>query len=87
MKKRETKAMPSFKNDTDAEQFVESADLSEYDLSGFTPVKFEFEPKSTALNMRVPQKLLEAVKIKAQAEGIPYSRYIRLVLEKAVSKN
>ena len=86
MKKHTLKAMPSITSDADAEQFVESADLSEYDLSGFAPINFEFEPKAAALNMRLPRKLLDAVKIKANVEGIPYTRYIRLVLEQAVTR-
>jgi predicted DNA binding CopG/RHH family protein len=84
MKNRANKAMPSLKNDVAAEQFVESADLSEFDLSGFTPIEFEFEPKTAVLNMRLPQKLLNLVKIKAKAEGIPYTRYIRLILEQNI---
>ncbi|MDL2321417.1 BrnA antitoxin family protein [Desulfosarcina sp. OttesenSCG-928-B08] len=84
MKKQKIKQMPSLKTDAEAEQFVESADLLEYDLSGFTPVKFEFEAKIAALNMHLPQSLLNAVKIRAEAEGMPYTRYIRLVLEQAV---
>ena len=86
MKKHALKAMPSLKSDEEAERFVESADLSEYDLSGFAPVKFEFEPKTATLNMRLPQNLLAAVKIRAKAEGVPYTRYIRLVLEQAISR-
>ncbi|MDR2077093.1 MAG: BrnA antitoxin family protein [Desulfovibrio sp.] len=86
MKKQAVKSMLSLKSDEEAERFVETADLSEYDLSGFAPVKFEFEPKSAALNMRLPQNLLNAVKIRAEAEGIPYTRYIRLVLEQAVTE-
>ena len=85
MKKQTIKAMPSLKSDEEAEQFVDSSDLSKYDLSGFTQVKFEFEPKTTAVNMRLPQSLLTAVKIKAKAEGMPYSRYIRFVLEQAIA--
>ena len=87
MKKHADKPMPSCKSDADAEQFVESADLSEYDLSGFAPVQFEFEPKTAALTMRLPQNLLAAVKIRAKAEGMPYTRYIRFVLEQAIARS
>jgi len=86
MKKHTVTPMPSLKNDADAEQFVESADLSKYDVSGFAPVKFEFDPKTAALNMRLPQTLLAAVKIRAKAEGMPYTRYIRLALEQAITR-
>jgi predicted DNA binding CopG/RHH family protein len=77
--------MPPLKNDADAENFAESADLSEFDLSGFTPVKFEFERKTAVLNMRLPQNLLSAIKIRASAEGIPYTRFIRLALERMLT--
>ena len=86
MKKHELKTMPSLKSDEEAEQFVGSADLSEYNLSGFASVKFEFESKTAALNMRLPQNLLSAVKMRAKAEGMPYTRFIRLVLEQAITR-
>jgi len=78
--------MPLLNSDAAAEQFVETADLSQYDLSTFKPMRFEFEPKSAALNMRLPQNLLDALKLKAQARGIPYTRYVRLVLESDVAR-
>lgn len=64
MKKQNLKAMPSLKCDEEAEKFVESADLS-----GFVQVKFEFEPKTATLNMRLLQRPPAAVKIQAEAEG------------------
>ena len=83
--KAKTNPMPSLKSDADAEQFVATADLSRFDLSGFKPMRFEFEPKAAALNMRLPQNLLDAVKLKAKARGIPYTRYVRLLLESDVA--
>ena len=83
--KATAKPMPSLKSDADAEQFVATADLSKFDLSGFKPMRFEFEPKAAALNMRLPQNLLDAVKIKAKARGMPYTRYVRLLLESDVA--
>lgn len=77
--------MPSLASDAAAEHFVETEDLSKYDLSGFKPLSFEFEPKTAALNMRLPQNLLDALKIKAQKKGIPYTRYVRLLLENDIS--
>ena len=84
--KAKTNPMPSLKSDADAEQFVTTADLSQFDLSGFKPIRFEFEPKAAALNMRLPQNLLDAVKLKAKARGIPYTRYVRLLLESDVAR-
>ena len=86
MKVNTNSPIPSFKSDAEAEQFVETADLSTYDLSGFKPIHFEFEPKTAALNMRLPKNLLDALKTKAKAKGIPYSRYVRLLLESDVAR-
>jgi len=54
-------------------------------LSGFTPTRFEFERKSARVNMRVPAALLGAVKARARARGIPYQRFIREALERALT--
>jgi predicted DNA binding CopG/RHH family protein len=80
------KAIPSLASDADAEQFVDAADLSQYDLSSFKPMKFEFESKAVAISMRLPQALLDALKTKAQAKGIPYTRYVRMLIENDVSQ-
>src|SRR5215207_7960829 len=48
------KKIPRFKTDKHAENFVATADLTEYDLSGFKPVRFEFERKDARVNMRLP---------------------------------
>ena len=85
MKARRLKKMPPLRSDVAAERFVANADLTQYDLSGFKPMRFEIEPKSAALNMRLPQSLLDAVKSEARARGIPYTRYVRMLLEKAVA--
>ena len=85
MKANSHKPMPSLDSDAAAEMFVETADLSEYDLSGFKPMHFEIEPKSAALNMRLPKKLLDALKLKAETIGVPYTRYVRFLLERDVS--
>lgn len=79
-----SKPIPSFRSDEEAERFVETADLAEYDLSGFKPVQFEFGKKDARVNMRLPSRLLAAVKARATARGIPYQRLIREALEQAV---
>jgi len=81
------KKIPNFKSDREAEEFVANADLSEYDLSNAQPVRFEFENKTARVNMRLPQSLLEAIKARAEARGIPYQRYIRETLEKEIETN
>jgi predicted DNA binding CopG/RHH family protein len=79
--------MPSLRSDEAAEAFVAEADLTQYDLSGFRPMRFEIEPKSAALNMRLPASLLAALKAKAKAKGVPYTRYVRMLLETDVAQS
>jgi predicted DNA binding CopG/RHH family protein len=78
------KPIPTFKSDERAEDFVATADLSEYDLSGGQVMRFEMKRKDKTVNLRMPEQLLEAVRERAASAGIPYQRFIRLALERAV---
>lgn len=79
------KSVPVFKTDEEAEAFLEQ-DLSDLDFSQFKPARFEFVAKSERVNMRLPKPLLESVKARAAAEGMPYQRYIRKALEDALAR-
>jgi predicted DNA binding CopG/RHH family protein len=76
--------VPTFTRDAEAAAFLEQ-DLSDLDFEQFKPVRFEFEKKAARVNMRLPEPLLEAVKQRAAARGIPYQRFIREALEIAVT--
>jgi len=78
------KKVPRLKNDKEAEAFL-AQDLSHLDFSQFKPARFEFERKDEQINMRVPKPLLAAVKARARARGIPYTRFIRETLERAIA--
>jgi predicted DNA binding CopG/RHH family protein len=82
--KKKLKKLPKLRSDEEAEAFVANSDLTEYDLSGGEFVRFEFEPKSERVNMRLPRPLLDAVKATAAKAGLPYQRFIRQTLEMAV---
>ena len=78
------KKVPNLKTDKPAEVFLAS-NLSGLDFSQFKVATFEFEKKSDQINMRVPTKLLEEVKARAKARGVPYTRFIRETLEQALA--
>ena len=78
------KKLPRLDSDEAAENFISTADLSDYDLSGMEMVRFEFQPKTERVNMRLPRPLLDAVKASAAKAGMPYQRFIRQALEMAV---
>jgi predicted DNA binding CopG/RHH family protein len=65
------KKLPRLRSDKAAERFVAEADLTEYDLSGLTMSRFEFQPKSERVNMRLPRPLLAAVKASTAKAGVP----------------
>ena len=77
---------PDFKTDAEAEEFVATADLSEYDISDMAPMRFELRKKDRAVSLRLPEKLYEAVRARAERAGIPYQRFIRMAIEQALQR-
>jgi CopG antitoxin of type II toxin-antitoxin system len=55
-------------------------------LSGGHFMRFEMKRKDKSVNLRLPQQLLEAVRRRARDAGIPYQRFIRMALERAVQR-
>jgi len=80
------KTIPHFASDEEVEHFIDTADLSEYDLSGFKPSGFELRKKDARINMRVPTPQLDAIKQAAANEGIPYQRFIRNAIDRALAE-
>lgn len=78
------KKLPHLLTDEEAERFTDEADLSEYDLSGFKPMRFELKKKDRTVSLRLSDDLLQAIKDTAAAEGIPYQRFMRDAIERAV---
>ena len=78
------KQLPVLTSDEEAERFLDTADMSQFDLSAMKPHSFEFARKSKQVNMRFPEQLLDAVKATAAAKGMSYQRFIRQALEAAV---
>lgn len=78
--------LPRLKSDREAEQFVAKSDLTRYALSALKATHFEFAAKEARINMRLPGELLNAVKRAAQQRGVPYQRFIRQTLERAIKE-
>jgi predicted DNA binding CopG/RHH family protein len=85
--KRKTRTLaklPRLKTDLEAEQFVADSDLTRYKFSALKATQFEFAAKEARINMRLPGELLSAVKRTARQRGVPYQRFIRQTLERAI---
>ena len=78
------KQFPELETDAEAEKFVETADLSEYDFSDMTPMRFELRRKDKSVSLRLPERLLDEVRTRAKRAGIPYQRFIRMAIERAL---
>ncbi len=81
------KKLPTLTSDEAAERFVAEADLTEFDLSSLLPTHFEFEKKAAQIHMRVPDALLKALEARARARGLPFTRYILLLMEQDISES
>ena len=77
--------VPRLRTDAAASALL-AEDLSDLDFTQFKPVRFEIQKKNAQINMRVPKALLDAVKRQSAARGIPYTRFIRDVLETALAR-
>jgi predicted DNA binding CopG/RHH family protein len=80
------KKLPVLLTDEDAERFVDESDLTEYDLSGFKPMRFEFAKKEARLELRLPSDQLIALKAAAQKMGIPHTRLVRQFITEGLMK-
>jgi predicted DNA binding CopG/RHH family protein len=78
--------LPRLKTDREAEQFVADSDLTRYNLTALEATQFEFAAKEARINMRLPNELLNAVKRAARQRGVPYQRFIRQTLERAIKE-
>lgn len=78
------KKFPEFKTDAEAERFVAEADLSAYDFSDMKPMRFELKRKDKTVSLRLPEALLDAVRQRAERAGMPYQRFIRMAVERAL---
>ncbi len=69
------KQLPILTTDKEAENFIDNADLTEYDLSVLTPIRFEFQATELSITMRLSEPLLDAIKEQAGRSGIPSAFY------------
>ena len=84
------KPFPKFDSDETLEAFPETADLDEYDLvAGALPrdewfARYERFAKDASIHLRLPGRLLDAVRARAMKEGIPAQRLIREYIERGL---
>lgn len=78
------KPWPSLPTDEAAVKFVDEADLSEFDWSAAVPITMEFRKKTGQLNVQMPERELTKVRAAAEREGMPLSRFVRLMIARGM---
>lgn len=78
------KPWPTLPTDEAAVKFVDEADLSEFDWSKAVPVTMEFRKKDGQLNVRMPEDELTKIRAAADREGMPLSRFVRLMISRGM---
>lgn len=79
------KPWPVLKSDSAAEEFVATADLTEYDFGQMVPMHFEYKGRDKEVTLSLPADLFRALDAQACKVGIPIEQYIREMLAQQLS--
>jgi predicted DNA binding CopG/RHH family protein len=80
--KPKLKAVPKFRSEAEERAFWESHDTADYfDLSKAQRARFpNLKLSTTAISLRLPQGLLDRIKIAANKRDVPYQSLIKVWL-------
>lgn len=80
------KKIPKFKNENDEINFWERNDSTEYiDYSKSTKLSFpNLKPSTKSISIRLPESLLQRLKIIANKKDIPYQSLIKIYLSEKI---
>jgi predicted DNA binding CopG/RHH family protein len=76
-----SKKFPDLKSDDEADAWLQSADLTEYDLTDMKKVRFELARKDASISLRLPAALLTSLRAEAVKANMPTQRLIRMLIE------
>ncbi len=78
------KQIPKFNNQQEEIEFWDNHDATDYfDMAKAKQVKFSNLKKSTkTISLRLPEDMLEKLKVQANALDIPYQSFIKMLLQK-----
>ena len=79
---KKLKSIPRFRNEAEERQFWETHDSADYvDWSKAQRVRFpNLKLSTTAISLRLPQDLLDRIKIAANRRDVPYQSLIKVWL-------
>ncbi|MGA8259007.1 MAG: BrnA antitoxin family protein [Arenicellales bacterium] len=88
MSKRK-KTVPEFRSEAEERAFWETHDSSEYvDWSQARSVSFpRLKPSTKTISLRLPEALLERIKVEANKRDVPYQSLIKAWLSEDVKRH
>ena len=86
--KKPLKPIPAFQSDEEAGEFWMTHDTTEYfDWSKARRVSFpNLRPSTATISLRLPQGLLDDLRILANARDVPYQSLLKVYLAERVAK-
>jgi len=86
---KHSKRLPEFKTESDERDFWQKHDSSEYvDWSEARSVRMSnLKPSTKTISLRLPEFLLERIKVEANRRDMPYQSLIKAWLAEVVDKN
>jgi predicted DNA binding CopG/RHH family protein len=87
--KKTLEPLPTFKSETEERNFWEVHDSTDYvDWTKSVSVRFpNLKPSSTSISIRLPNALLESIKIAANKRDVPYQSLIKIWLAEKMEKS
>jgi len=76
------KGIPKFKSETEERTFWSKNDSTDYlDWSKSKPVQFpNLKPTSRTISIRLPESLIEEIKVLANKQDVPYQSMLKILL-------
>lgn len=86
--KKRLKPVPVFRSDEDASEFWMTHDTTEYlDWSKARRVAFpKLRPSTATISLRLPQALLDELRILANQRDVPYQSLLKVYLAERIAK-
>ena len=80
--KKATKKIPKFKSENEEREYWAKTDATEhFDISNAKKMNFpNLKPSTQTISLRLPEDLLEEIKIMANKRDVPYQSLIKILL-------
>jgi len=85
---KKLKKIPKFKNEDEEREFWSKANSTEYvDWSNAKKVSFpKLKPSTKTISIRLPEHLIQELKILANKRDVPYQSLIKIILNERIDR-